>query len=71
MYNIKFNFHIFNKNIFSKVIKGGDLISAPIEYPVNIEIYPHSESSVRVRFRGVNTGVNEEPLLGYKVRNQH
>lgn len=42
-------------------------ISAPLNYPVDIKIYPHSDSSVRVRFRGVNTGIFEEPLLGYKV----
>lgn len=44
-----------------------NMISAPKEYPVNVQVYPHSDSSVRVRFRGVNTGTFEEPLLGYKV----
>ena len=41
--------------------------SAPLHYPVHIEVHPQGDSSVKVQFRGVSTGVWEEPLLGYKV----
>lgn len=43
------------------------IISAPLNYPVNVEVFPHGVDSVRVDFRGVSTGIWEEPLLGYKV----
>ena len=42
-------------------------ISAPLNYPINIYVYPHTTDSVMVTFRGVSTGVWEELLLGYKV----
>ncbi|XP_052780285.1 contactin-like [Mya arenaria] len=41
---------------------------APLHYPVHIRVYPSSVNSVKVKFRGVSTGVLEEPLLGYKVK---
>ncbi|XP_052286931.1 contactin-5-like [Dreissena polymorpha] len=41
---------------------------APLTYPVDIKIYPYGNHSVMLTFRGVNTGVIEEPLLGYKVK---
>ncbi|XP_053377933.1 contactin-4-like isoform X2 [Mercenaria mercenaria] len=42
--------------------------SAPRNYPVHIRVFPYEENSVVVRFRGVSTTVDEEPLLGYKIR---
>lgn len=40
---------------------------APRNYPVHITVFPNEENSVLVKFRGVSTTVDEEPLLGYKV----
>ncbi|XP_060590084.1 contactin-4-like isoform X2 [Ruditapes philippinarum] len=42
--------------------------AAPRNYPVHILVFPNEENSILVRFRGVSTTVDEEPLLGYKIR---
>lgn len=42
--------------------------SAPRNYPVHIKVFPYEENAVLVRYRGVSTTVDEEPLLGYKIR---
>ncbi|KAL4226978.1 Contactin-3 [Mactra antiquata] len=41
---------------------------APMHYPVHLKITPNGLNSIKVRFRGVSTGVDEEPLLGYKIK---
>ena len=42
-------------------------ISAPGDYPTHIEVHPHSEHSVLVKWRGVTTHFDEESLDGYIV----
>ncbi|GAB1598555.1 contactincontactin-like [Argonauta hians] len=40
----------------------------PTDYPTEIYVYPHGSSSCMVKFRGVSTKSDEEPLQGYLVK---
>ncbi|XP_060074968.1 contactin-like [Ylistrum balloti] len=42
--------------------------NAPVLYPTEAQVYSHGVNSVLVKWRGVSTGVYEEPLQGFKVR---
>ena len=42
-------------------------VAAPIEPPVEVQIERKSDHSVYVKWRGVSTTNEEEPLEGYKV----
>lgn len=46
------------------------LISAPRLYPTEVAVHSINGENIRVTFRGVSTGLGEEPLLGYKVFQQ-
>ena len=43
------------------------LFSAPRAYPTHVRVYPRTEHSVRVTWRGISTTVDEEALEGYIV----
>ena len=43
------------------------LRAAPMEAPQEVKVYVEGSRSVRVKWRGVSTGINEEPLEGYIV----
>lgn len=42
--------------------------NAPILYPTEVYVHSHGVNSVLVKWRGVSTGVYEEPLQGFKIR---
>ena len=42
-------------------------LSAPKTRPINIHVFPRTEQSVTVTWRGVSIKNDEESLLGYKV----
>ncbi|XP_064594777.1 contactin-like isoform X2 [Liolophura sinensis] len=41
---------------------------APRLYPTEVAVHSINGEHIRVTFRGVSTGLGEEPLLGYKLR---
>ena len=43
------------------------IFSAPRAYPTHVRVYPRTEHSVRVTWRGISTTVDEEALEGYIV----
>ncbi|OWF39873.1 Contactin [Mizuhopecten yessoensis] len=42
--------------------------NAPLLYPTEVHVHSHGANSALVTWRGVSTGVYEEPLQGFKVR---
>ncbi|XP_033733379.1 contactin-like [Pecten maximus] len=42
--------------------------NAPVLYPTEVYVHSYGANSVMVKWRGVSTGVYEEPLQGFKVR---
>lgn len=43
------------------------LRAAPMEAPQEVKVFVNGKHSVRVTWRGVSTGIEEEPLVGYMV----
>ena len=43
------------------------LRSPPMEAPQEVHVFVEGSRSVRVKWRGVSTGIEEEPLEGYIV----
>ena len=43
------------------------LRAAPMEAPQEVKVFVDGKDSVRVEWRGVSTGIQEEPLEGYIV----
>ena len=52
--------YYFHNSIFSYLLAPGD-------YPTFVEVHPHTEHSVLVKWRGVTTHFDEESLDGYIV----
>ncbi|KAL5009483.1 hypothetical protein ScPMuIL_011788 [Solemya velum] len=66
-----FSVQVFNSaglGTKSEKIRLSTYTNAPLKYPEFVNVSSNGPNSVAVRWRGVSTGLTEEPLQGYKLR---